>query len=41
MVLMKRAGRRDAVARAALFPASDEASYNTGTELYAEGGYPA
>ena len=38
---MGRAGEVDEVADAALFLASDEASYITGAELYVDGGYLA
>ncbi len=40
-VPMGRAGRPEEVAYAALFLASDEASYITGAELYVDGGYLA
>ena len=40
-VPMGRAGRPEEVATAALFLASDEASYITGAELYGDGGYLA
>ena len=40
-VPMGRAGRPEEVANAALFLASDEASYITGAELYVDGGYLA
>ena len=40
-VPMGRAGRAEEVANAALFLASDEASYITGAELYVDGGYLA
>ena len=40
-VPMRRAGRPEEVANAALFLASDEASYITGAELYVDGGYLA
>ncbi|MET7328095.1 SDR family NAD(P)-dependent oxidoreductase [Nonomuraea sp. NPDC005650] len=38
---MGRLGRTDEVADAALFLASDEASFITGSELYVDGGYTA
>ncbi|MFI7128009.1 SDR family NAD(P)-dependent oxidoreductase [Nonomuraea sp. NPDC050153] len=38
---MGRLGRTDEVANAALFLASDEASFITGSELYVDGGYTA
>jgi len=40
-VPMGRAGRPEEVANAALFLASDEASYITGAELYVDGSYLA
>jgi len=40
-VPMGRAGRVEEVANAVLFPASEEASYITGAELYVDGGYLA
>lgn len=41
MVPMGREGRREEVAYAVLFLASDEASYITGTEIVVDGGYLA
>jgi len=39
--VLKRAGRPDEIAHAAVFLASDEASYITGTSLVVDGGYLA
>ena len=41
VVPMGRVGRREEVAQASLFLASDDASYITGTELIVDGGYLA
>ena len=38
---MKREGRREEVAYAVLYLASDEASYITGTEIVVDGGFLA
>jgi 3alpha(or 20beta)-hydroxysteroid dehydrogenase len=38
-ILLKRAGKVDEIAQAALFLASDESAYTTGTEILVDGGY--